>query len=197
MSRVVKSAKPAGAKPAPLYAAPDNELWAEVTSTVEPLRKRSAIRSSAPVAKKAHAAAKPQPASPPAAIRVAPQPLRPDPRDPGGKPIEPGLRRKLVRERERIDATIDLHGMRQADAEIALRGFIRAAAGRGDRNVLVITGKGLRSATTNRYETPGVLRQAVPRWLGGRDLAPLIGGWSHASREHGGEGALYVRLKRR
>ena len=198
MPRIVKSGKPAGSKPVPLYEAPpDDELWAEVASTVEPLRKRAAHRATSPAAKRPRALMQPEPVAPPRVLRPAPMQHRAEPPRPSDKPIEPGLRRKLVRGREEIDATIDLHGMRQVDAEAALKGFIRTASGRGDRNVLVITGKGLRSAATNRYETPGVLRQAVPRWLGGKDLAPLIAGYSHASREHGGEGALYVRLKRR
>lgn len=165
----------------------DADLWAEVTRSVKPLKPRRAT----------HPHPAPRPRAEPLAVARPRDPLPPRAAAPAGKPIEPGLRRKLVRGREAIDATLDLHGMRQADALEALTRFIRAAAGRGDRNVLVITGKGLRSEGTSRPEEPGVLRREVPRWLAGSHLAPLIAGIAAAARPHGGEGALYVRLKRR
>ncbi|MEX0628542.1 MAG: Smr/MutS family protein [Cucumibacter sp.] len=165
----------------------DTDLWAEVTRSVKPLKARRTN----------HPNPAPRPRAEPLAVARPRDPLPARAAASAGKPIEPGLRRKLVRGREAIDATLDLHGMRQADALEALTRFIRAAAGRGDRNVLVITGKGLRSEGTSRLEEPGVLRRAVPRWLAGSNLAPHIAGVAAAARLHGGEGALYVRLKRR
>ena len=41
-----------------------------------------------------------------------------------------------------------------------------------------------------------MLRQAVPHWLGLSDLAPLVVSFSPAPRRLGGDGALYVRLRR-
>ena len=58
--------------------------------------------------------------------------------------IEPRVRRRLSRGQLPIDATIDLHGMRQSEAHAALNRFILARHHRGDRTVLVITGKGLK-----------------------------------------------------
>ncbi len=58
------------------------------------------------------------------------------------------------------------------------------------RRVLVITGKG-------RDFGEGVLRDAVPRWLNEDSIRPMIRAFSHAAPKHGGEGALYVLLKRR
>ena len=62
-----------------------------------------------------------------------------------------------------------------------------------------ITGKGSpRAVPANFYEDEprGVLRQAVPHWLSHGDLAPLIVSFSEALRRLGGEGALYVRLRK-
>jgi len=88
--------------------------------------------------------------------------------------------------------------MTQIEARGALHRFIQARAGRGDRTVLVITGKGARG--DNDYiaamSERGVLRTMLPIWLSEPSLSPLVSGWSVAARGHGGEGAWYVRLRR-
>jgi DNA-nicking Smr family endonuclease len=89
--------------------------------------------------------------------------------------------------------------MRQRDAYVALRKLLKWAQSKDYRHVLLITGKGSpRASTESFYEekTRGVLRQAVPHWLAHGDLAPLIVSFSEAPRRLGGEGALYVRLRR-
>ena len=89
--------------------------------------------------------------------------------------------------------------MRQREAHRGLRKFFQWARGKDYRHVLVITGKGsVRDEGRSFYEEDarGVLRQAVPHWLSHGDLAPLIVRVSDAPRRRGGEGALYVRLRR-
>jgi DNA-nicking Smr family endonuclease len=88
-----------------------------------------------------------------------------------------------------IDGRLDLHGMYQDAAHAALRGFVMASSNMGRRCLLVITGKGNR-------EGSGVLRQEVPRWLNEPALRPFVLAFSYAKPQHGGEGALYVLLKR-
>ncbi|HAQ00843.1 MAG TPA: DNA mismatch repair protein MutS, partial [Rhodospirillum rubrum] len=100
---------------------------------------------------------------------------------------------RLKRGRLDIDGRIDLHGMTQESAHAALRGFLRRGREQGWRCVLVITGKGGRSGDSGT----GVLRRAVPMWLNGVDLRPLVVGFINATPRHGGEGALYVMLRRR
>jgi DNA-nicking Smr family endonuclease len=97
-----------------------------------------------------------------------------------------------------IDGTLDLHGMRQVEAHDALQRFVAARHRRGDRTVLVITGKGLKKVDgdATRILEKGVLRAMLPLWLSTPNLAPLIAGWSPAAQGHGGEGAFYVRLRR-
>lgn len=107
--------------------------------------------------------------------------------------------RKLDKGRLGVQARLDLHGMRQREAHGALRKFLHWARAKDYRHVLIITGKGsLRDEGTSFYEEEarGVLRQAVPHWLTRGDLAPLIVSISEAPRRLGGEGALYVRLRR-
>lgn len=97
---------------------------------------------------------------------------------------------RLRRGQLSIEARIDLHGMTQDAAHAALVGFVARGYDAGRRCVLVITGKGLREGT-------GVLRAAVPRWLNEPRLRGMILAFSHAQPRDGGEGALYVLLKRK
>jgi DNA-nicking Smr family endonuclease len=110
-------------------------------------------------------------------------------------------RRKLARDAELIDARLDLHGMRQREAHGALKRFLLACLSRGDRHVLVITGKGApgeSGISTEHFASHerGVLRRLVPQWLGETDLRGLVVSYTAASVRHGGEGALYVRLRK-
>ena len=67
--------------------------------------------------------------------------------------------------------------------------FLRTARERDARLVLVITGKG-------RGGEMGVLRRQVPQWLGLPEFRDLVVGFEDAAITHGGEGALYVRVRR-
>lgn len=103
-----------------------------------------------------------------------------------------------------IEARIDLHGMRQDEAHAALRAFLFRTQARGLRWVLVITGKGLKLGDEDdapfdmtRPRDRGVLKRNVPRWLEEPDLRPLIVSYTSAAIPHGGEGALYVHLRKR
>ena len=137
------------------------------------------------------------PAAPPLALgrQLA---LRLPPPTPAGRVIEPKLRRKVARGRIEIDGTIDLHGMRQAEARAALGRFVQSHAGRGSRTLLVITGKGIKKLDDfgARLIERGVLRHMLPLWLAEPELKPLVAGWDAAAQHHGGEGAVYLRLRR-
>lgn len=112
--------------------------------------------------------------------------------------------RKIRSGRIEIEARIDLHGMRQDEAYAALRAFLFRCQGRDQRWVLVITGKG-RKADDDRHEPfdmtvsrdRGVLKRNVPRWLEEPDLRPLVVSYTFAAISHGGEGALYIHLRKR
>ena len=108
-----------------------------------------------------------------------------------GAALEPRLRRRLARGARDVDARIDLHGLRQAQARAVLERFLIEARARDDRLVLVITGKGRGEAAG-----AGVLRGAVPRWLALPAFRHMVVGFEEAGRRHGGAGAFYVRLRR-
>jgi DNA-nicking Smr family endonuclease len=110
------------------------------------------------------------------------------------------LKRDLARGRSAVDSAIDLHGMNQAEAHHALRGFLVHAQSQADRLVIVVTGKGgskSRPDAASWIDEPGVLRRMVPHWLREADLRAVVLGFEEAGRAHGGAGALYVRLRRR
>ena len=123
------------------------------------------------------------------AASVLPKPPRPRPLTTPPEDIEPGRKRRIARARDPIEARLDLHGLDQDRARASLHGFLRRAHDDGLRAVLVITGKGV--------EGDGILKRRAPDWLSEPAVRPLIAGVSPADRRHGGEGALYIALKRR
>ncbi|MFM1958608.1 MAG: hypothetical protein RL588_125 [Pseudomonadota bacterium] len=165
----------------------EHRLWAKVTATVHPLAGR-ASQDPAPQAPHDLAVPAPAPARTPAPPpRPAGAPRQASAATP--KALEPLRRRRISRERDPIGAHIDLHGLTQDAARAALERFVLECWRDGLRAVLVITGKGLRG--------DGVLRRLAPEWLAAPHLQPVVAGVSEAHRRHGGEGALYIALKRR
>ena len=158
-------------------------LWALVTSTVHPSAGREPVRAPPDLALPA-----------PALNALAPSPIRPatralaPPRS-AEKSIEPRRKHRIAKDREAIGARIDLHGMTQDRARATLEAFLIRAWDEGFRAILVITGKGVQG--------DGILRRRAPDWLGAPHLHHIVAGLSEAHRRHGGEGALYVALKRK
>ena len=105
-------------------------------------------------------------------------------------PLERPVKRKIAKGRLALEARIDLHGMIQSEAHGFLLGFLIRAHERGLRHVLVITGKG------TSLGSDGALKRAVPLWFSLPEFRPLISSYEPAARNHGGDGALYVRLAR-
>jgi DNA-nicking Smr family endonuclease len=171
----------------------ERALWESVTRQTRPLRKR--LRAAKPlddspaaetlVAAKSAAPPKPLPSG---QIPRAPKPDLPPPLAPLGR----RERSQLSRGRKEIEARLDLHGMTQTRAHRALSGFLQRAHSDGLTFVLIITGKGKMGAESER----GVLRRQVPQWLNLPEFRVLVVGFEEAHIGHGGEGALYVRIRR-
>jgi DNA-nicking Smr family endonuclease len=168
----------------------ERRLWKQVARSVKPLRAVAAEppeENAAPpplpsAGRKAEAVIVAPPAPKP---RVAPPPLAPLPRR---------ERQRLARGVADIDTRIDLHGLTQAQAHTALKRFLRRAQADGAKFALVITGKGARFAAGDGER--GLLKRQVPLWLRLPEFRDLIVGFDDAHAAHGGEGALYVRLRR-
>jgi len=162
-----------------ILRADEVKLWSTVTSTVRPGPGRVSAAPLEPFDPDAPAAHIPLPTPKPK--RTTPQ------RDPDG--IEPNRKRRIARDQHAIAARLDLHGFDQEKARAVLHGFIERQHADGARAVLVITGKGMLG--------DGILRRRVPEWLAEPPSRALVAGLSAAERHHGGDGALYVALKRR
>ena len=177
----------------------ERTLWRGVTRSISPLGDRradvddEAEPPSPPKSKpKARSVAKPATAAPRAAPRrEAKHEAKPEPK-PAAPPLGRKARRRLARGSDPIDGRLDLHGMTQAEAHDALLGFLHRSRSRGARVVLVITGKG-----GGASEGRGVLKRQVPMWLSLPEFRDHVVGFDAASISHGGEGAMYVRLRRR
>lgn len=161
----------------------DLKVWAHVLRGVDPMRGRPRFEAEI-------AAAVAEPAPPRAPLPAPAAPVRPAPPPLGV--IEPRLRRRLSRGQRAVDGVIDLHGLRQQEAHAALIGFVHRAQHQGRSIVLVITGKGGAGPDDAR----GVLRRVVPHWLADPALRPFVIGFEPAARSHGGDGSLYVRIRR-
>lgn len=170
----------------------DRVLWHTVARTAKPLKGKVLPLLSTPepapepVHTKQKASAKPQIA--PAEVKrpaTKQQPPHVQQR------IDDQTRDKIAKGRIVIEGKVDLHGMTQSEAHALLLGFLHQAYARGRRHVLVVTGKGA------SFGSEGVLKRAVPGWFATPPFRILVGGYHEASRQHGGAGALYVRLRRR
>ncbi len=197
----------------------EHALWRHTAQSLQPLKggkKRvhaaledfvppvpSSTPGSVPNLKRGSAPARPAPLAPqkPAVAPPPPAPKKPPPL----ADFDTKRARKLRTGQVEIDARIDLHGMRQSEAHSALRGFLHASHRKGHSVVLVITGKGAPAGT--RSDEPwgdtmgrserGILRRNVPQWLADPDLRAIVVSFTAASIRHGGDGALYVHLRRR
>lgn len=177
----------------------EKDLWTQVTQDVKrisvanpPTMTDLAQSSNIKESVKKRISAKPRhlrvSAGPPAPVPSGPPALVPGQTD----MMDKRTARRLKRGQLDIDARLDLHGHVQAAAHRALEDFIERSFKAGHRTVLVITGKGNRG--TGQV---GVLKEAVPRWLNQMPLRDWVTGFSYAALKDGGDGALYVRIRRR
>ena len=163
----------------------ERQIWGMVAATVHPLPGRRVAKAQTDAAPAAAPAHLPPPILP---AGVAKPPSMPKPRK-HLEGIEPNRRHRIAKAREEIGARLDLHGLDQDRARGVLERFLTRAWDEGFCAVLIITGKGVQG--------DGVLKRRTPEWLAAPHLAHIVAGISDAARHHGGEGALYVALKRK
>ena len=156
----------------------DRRVWKRVTRTVRPKTKASPD-TGAPAPSRDDFAAM---------MRVPPRTPDAPPR-PG--PLEPTAAKTVRRGRVQVDSKVDLHDLRLDEAYPALARALVRASNRNHRCVLVVTGKGRRVEGV----PTGKIRSALPGWLAGEELRPLVATYAPAHIRHGGEGAWYVFLK--
>lgn len=166
-------------------------LWEAVKKTVAPLRKSQA--SAALKIEKA----KPHPKSSAKRKHVHVAPVQAAPRAPSLPPItklDRRARSKIARGSTEIEARLDLHGYKLAEARHRLADFLERAQTREKSLVLVITGKG---TAAPKGAARGALKREVPMWLSQPEFRSFVIGFEEAASRHGGAGALYVRVRRK
>lgn len=169
-------------------------LWQRATADVQPIRGHVPAIPDEPAVQ-----AKPTGAAEPAAPPAVAAPTRPALSSPVFSELAPGWapgldKRTVVRLRRglvRPETQVDLHRCTQVEAHRLLETFLAASQAVGRRCVLVITGKGYGSQGDT-----GVLKTMVPRWLNEQPTRARVIAFSYAIPAHGGEGALYVLLRR-
>ena len=171
----------------------ETHLWRRAIADVRPIPRP---------ATHADAASEASPPLPPAQEPAAEPVRKTSPARPQPPPVAEELvhgkaagldKRTLMRLRRGLiapETQIDLHRQTQEEAHRLLVGFLASSQANGRRCVLVITGKGYGSGG------PGVLKTMVPRWLNEQPNRARVLAFCHAVPAHGGEGALYVLLRR-
>ncbi len=170
----------------------ERALWDRVAKEIKPLGKKPRSGKTAAASAEAETTATAKPETPATSLPPAKIPRATRPIAPLLAPLGRRERAQLSRGRKEIEARLDLHGMTQTRAHRALFGFLQRAHSGGLTFVLVITGKGRAGADPER----GVLRRQVPQWLNLPEFRSLVVGFEEAHIGHGGEGALYVRIRR-
>ncbi|MGR3469181.1 MAG: Smr/MutS family protein [Shimia sp.] len=180
----------------------ERQLWNSVARTAKPLRAKPLAPLVKPSLEPKSAAPSPPPTP---GATIAPFTLGAKARTEVAVPerktpvrMDHKTFQRMARGKLKPEGRIDLHGMTLADAHPALIGFILHSYAAGRRLVLVITGKG--EGPCARGPIPyqrGILRRQVPEWLRQAPLASAILEVRPAAARHGGDGALYVYLRRR
>jgi DNA-nicking Smr family endonuclease len=167
----------------------ERALWRGFARSIKPLDQ---AREPAELAESSAADDKPAPAPPsrPTIRRQEPPVKKAPPLAPLGR----RLKQRVARGREPIDARLDLHGFTQREAHAALLRFLHRAQADGVKIALVVTGKG--TGKGSGPQERGVLKRQVPMWLSLPEFRSVVVGFQDAHTGHGGEGALYIRLRR-
>ena len=178
----------------------ERTLWSGVARSIKPLR-RSRRAAKPPAVEEVageNSGEQPREAAPisahVAALHAEPAPAK---QTPPLAPLGRRLKKRVARGREAIDDRLDLHGYTLSQAHAALLEFLRRAQADGGKIVLVVTGKGTGGGTDRptranaAYSTAGADLWLLP------EFRALVVGFEDAHIGHGGQGALYVRLRRR
>ncbi|MBA1338231.1 MAG: Smr domain [Pelagibacterales bacterium] len=94
----------------------------------------------------------------------------------------------------------DLHGYSLLDANKKVKEIILSCSEKKYTEILLITGKGIHSNTENNtYVSISLskLRYSIPEYISSEnDLSMRITSIKSAEKEHGGSGALFIKLKK-
>jgi DNA-nicking Smr family endonuclease len=171
----------------------EQALWNRVAQTVRPMARRALIQTAekggevtpvVPVSK----AIKMRQSSP---VLLPPKPVR--------RPVDvldSNWERRIAKGAISPDSTIDLHGHSLDAAHRRLETALSSALLKGARVLLVVTGKPRATALIGGERVRGAIRAEIGHWLGSSAHADAIASVRTAHPRHGGNGAIYVILRR-
>ena len=104
-----------------------------------------------------------------------------------------GLSKKNIKDiksgKFKVQSKLDLHGFSLKEAETLFFEFLKKSFNSKKRNILVISGKGERGK--------GKIKLSIPTWIASPSLSHLIHYYSSAAPKDGGNGAYYIRLRKK
>lgn len=181
-------------------SAAEQAAWARLAQSVTPIAGKAMPGMPEPANPPATAPSKPplsQPKPKPAlAKRSAPDPA-PTPKRVFHSQLDGSWNRKLKAGQIAPDYTLDLHGHSLDAAYTRIMSGIDQARAMGARVVLVIAGRERPVDPADRASKRGAIRAKLLDWLAASHHAESIAAVRRAHIRHGGEGALYLVLKRR
>lgn len=195
----MRRAGPRGLSPA------EAALWARLAETVTPLPGKklppappapAEPAKSADLAHHPHPAkARPHPGLPAKGARKTPMPA--PHQAPVGGSLDSHWERRFKSGRIEPDLTLDLHDHSLDAAYTRIMDGLDQARAMGARVVLVIAGRERPVDPADRQTRRGAIRAKLLDWLAASHHAGSIAAVRRAHRSHGGEGAIYLVLKRR
>lgn len=168
----------------------DRLFWADVIKKIKPIEQKNIlpeISEKLPIVihQHHHFAAKQEFSTFSKALEDAPSGI-----------IDKATLKKFKQEQFKIEAVLDLHGKRENDAFEQVENFIVQNFYAGKRCVVIVTGKGGLHQTDDIYMPRGILKKQVPQWLNMPRIRSMILVFKNPSERLGGNGALYILLKR-
>nr|WP_247712231.1 Smr/MutS family protein [Qipengyuania qiaonensis] len=177
-------------------SADEAEAWEKLAATVKPLHPLKPVKPTP--AHRAQAPVRPRPVQAPSPSRV-PEQARPVP--PKAVPVQDRALdshwdRRLKAGQLQPEFTLDLHGHNLDAAYDRLMGGIAQARAIGARTILLVTGKPRPVEAADRGTRRGAIRAKVLDWLAASSHHSAIAAVRRAHQRHGGDGALYIVLRR-
>ena len=190
-------------RPGRRLTADEAEIWAQVARTVTPLEKRRPVAiPTALMAAPARTVVLP-PASPPKKVKgripapLPPKPVAAKPKADVPLHLDGSWEKRISKGTLVPDFSLDLHGSNLDQAYVRLMHGLTQAKAMGARVVLIVTGKPRPVDAMDRGTARGAIRAKITDWLAASDHALDIVAIRGAHRRHGGQGAIYVVLKKR
>ena len=111
------------------------------------------------------------------------------------------INKDLKKGKIKIDRRLDLHGYSLLDAHDKFKKEVKKSYDKNKRCILVITGKGVYQNKNNEELKPklfhGKIKNSIISWIKDEELNNYILTYQEAGLDHGGDGAIFVYLRKK